>query len=1084
MADAGIKSDTLDITADIDDVIGHKDTSMVRLPIALLAAQVAGSADIAKSSDLTLAEARITALETIPSNLKLKGGWDASSGSFPGAGAALTGHYWEVDTGGTVDGVTFVKHDTITALIDSASASTYAANWYRKEGGVVTQDDLDLKADSADAALTGTPTAPTAAAGTNTTQIATTEFVSALSNSMLIEQTAKSEILLTYTGSVSSGAEYWDGSAAAADVSAGGVNIPAGQTGDLSLIRYQFPISEDQRALYAGRTVKFIVPIATSSGLMDAIPAWTYGSGASPTTGTLVNRQITKITDTLAIFSYDYTFIGTETLLNSYIRVSNPAATFGVDHHWHGGPLGYFIPLDEDGFGDVIAEFLALNNAQQSGIIATDSAPKMTTPMAYPTTIVVQANGGAALVNGSDYLEGFSVGDSVTGFQSLVTAVNTLSHGTAQNLAGKTVRFFLELETSADALMQRGYAASVTSQITSGMAGSLGVFTDLKLTQITPTRALASVDVVLTGREANVRLTVQQNTNNAGTGAAHTITPRSSFYTVIGANGFSEVIQQAVADTPDYIRTVVINPDGSGDYTTLKGAIDGLGVLGQGVGGMGVNKYRRVKYEVHEGIYSDIEYFLPAYADIVGVGRMENTWFKGYQAADSSVSDITDNSTFYLNETTRLINIKVTCQNMRYPIHSDSSASLKRAMQNIQGCHVEHLGNGEARQWQTDNGGDPLLIWTAEQGIGCGTHSGEKIYSSGTNWVGGADVDGDDGTGFGFHTNKDFAEGNYVELDHCRLTHGNGGNAFAMSELGSKTPHEVVLRGCQIDGNVLVKSGGYLTTSPLVDHGNGTGMCRVTASGCSPFAWTSSQDNNVLELRGTAGASSAVAVSGTAAEVLFGDQPDVAEGGTNYAARVYSGHKINKLAAHGLAARLGDLSAGSLTLTVTLDGGSPVDLTLDADYSGDSNATIIAALNGLMTGAGGGATFYESTPYQNEAPVIQLDREATVKNSSADTVIIKGMAVAYDGAKYLGRIATSADARPLIAGIALENIAPGRLGRVLRTGYIASEQVLFSTSPSIAFGDDFGVSATAGQIVEGAGVTLLRAISGTVLEIV
>ncbi len=45
------------------------------------------------------------------------------------------------------------------------------------------QTQLDTKATSADAALTGTPTAPTASAGTNTTQIATTAYVStAVSN--------------------------------------------------------------------------------------------------------------------------------------------------------------------------------------------------------------------------------------------------------------------------------------------------------------------------------------------------------------------------------------------------------------------------------------------------------------------------------------------------------------------------------------------------------------------------------------------------------------------------------------------------------------------------------------------------------------------------------------------------------------------------------------------------------------------------------------------------------------------------------------------------------------------------------------
>ena len=62
---------------------------------------------------------------------------------------------------GYVDGVTSAIQTQLDAKYSSASATT----------------DLALKANLASPALTGTPTAPTATAGTNTTQIATTAFV-------------------------------------------------------------------------------------------------------------------------------------------------------------------------------------------------------------------------------------------------------------------------------------------------------------------------------------------------------------------------------------------------------------------------------------------------------------------------------------------------------------------------------------------------------------------------------------------------------------------------------------------------------------------------------------------------------------------------------------------------------------------------------------------------------------------------------------------------------------------------------------------------------------------------------------------
>jgi hypothetical protein len=61
----------------------------------------------------------------------LKGTWDASSGSFPGGGAAQSGWSYIVSVSGTVDGTAFVVNDRILAITDNASTSTYASNWHK-----------------------------------------------------------------------------------------------------------------------------------------------------------------------------------------------------------------------------------------------------------------------------------------------------------------------------------------------------------------------------------------------------------------------------------------------------------------------------------------------------------------------------------------------------------------------------------------------------------------------------------------------------------------------------------------------------------------------------------------------------------------------------------------------------------------------------------------------------------------------------------------------------------------------------------------------------------------------------------------
>jgi len=68
-----------------------------------------------------------------------------------------------------------IKVDTV--IYDNAGSDAEVA-----VSGIPSAADVNAKAPLASPALTGTPTAPTAASGTNTTQIATTAFVTAASN--------------------------------------------------------------------------------------------------------------------------------------------------------------------------------------------------------------------------------------------------------------------------------------------------------------------------------------------------------------------------------------------------------------------------------------------------------------------------------------------------------------------------------------------------------------------------------------------------------------------------------------------------------------------------------------------------------------------------------------------------------------------------------------------------------------------------------------------------------------------------------------------------------------------------------------
>jgi hypothetical protein len=87
-----------------------------------------GHITVTQAVDLDAIEARVNELDAA---VVLKGAWDASAGTFPGAGAAQAGWSYIVSVGGTVDGVAFTANDRIVAVADNASTTTYASNWLK-----------------------------------------------------------------------------------------------------------------------------------------------------------------------------------------------------------------------------------------------------------------------------------------------------------------------------------------------------------------------------------------------------------------------------------------------------------------------------------------------------------------------------------------------------------------------------------------------------------------------------------------------------------------------------------------------------------------------------------------------------------------------------------------------------------------------------------------------------------------------------------------------------------------------------------------------------------------------------------------
>lgn len=89
-----------------------------------------GHISVTQAVDLDAIETRVNALDAA---VILKGTWDASAGTFPGAGAAQAGDSYIVSVASTVDGVAFALNDRIIAIADNASTGTFAANWFKAD---------------------------------------------------------------------------------------------------------------------------------------------------------------------------------------------------------------------------------------------------------------------------------------------------------------------------------------------------------------------------------------------------------------------------------------------------------------------------------------------------------------------------------------------------------------------------------------------------------------------------------------------------------------------------------------------------------------------------------------------------------------------------------------------------------------------------------------------------------------------------------------------------------------------------------------------------------------------------------------
>lgn len=846
-----------------------------------------------------------------------------------------------------------------------------------------------------------------------------------------------------------------------------GVSVPAGSSGASSYVNYKIDFARE--LLRSGDTVSLKLVLTTSDNILTELAAQYAANVNGFVDSVVVNNKAVAGTNKVVqsglnevTITADYVLAGgLIEQIGVYFQIGAAAANSTLGRSFTFKSFAYSLKAAKANDSVVIRRIsdTAISSGDLKTSVSTDG----------------ESLAGAVL---RDAGYGLTIPVGQTGAQAYRRF--KIDVGSIRQFVGSVIRVQMLCKTSADLNTESPLTGALSVYYSSGSANYAAQLS-LNVKKLSSTLWLFEFTYRLAGNETHIAPYFQLQAGAVARTVEGFITYEDLRFVFdnagysSGSRGYSpaeqvlefreSVLQSALnslSPEPAYTQTIIVKADGSGDFTTLAAAIAATGG--------GENAYRRVLYKVFEGVYTDTNVTIPNFADVVGIGICENIWFKGELPDSVTPSTIPTVQTLWMNNTAKLKNVKVTARNMRYPIHSDSGASSNRALQEIEDCYIEHIGNQGAKDYQSANGGDPNTVWASEHAWGCGTHSGQKILSRRTKWVSRTSP-------FYFHTNRDFAEPCYVELDGgASICTTDTGNAIVVQPLGSGQPDRLVIKnGCEVRGSLTVRPAPWLSTDIYNQRGDQNSEVEISVSSSSPIAWTSSNDCNVLELRSVDSSTSAVTVSGTGADALFGKQPKYIVGGVGYPGRVYSKHAITgSVSGVLLGGRLGDCSSVNKPLNIVFDGSVNKTITLNQNYSAMSNATVITSLNTAL--ADGTRAFYESNPYDNACHISQAEYEKTVLNTGA-SAILRGMGVALDGSQFKGRIATASDAASLFAGVALENVVAGQRGRVLRRGaHIHQLHVAFVSAPSVAFGDTFGISGTTGQFVEGAAVPLLRCI--------
>ena len=272
-------------------------------------------------------------------------------------------------------------------------------------------------------------------------------------------------------------------------------------------------------------------------------------------------------------------------------------------------------------------------------------------------------------------------------------------------------------------------------------------------------------------------------------------------------NEFKTIIENYKYEYDKYgnkINTITVKKDGTGDSTTIKGAIE-----------LCKNSSIDNQYEIliYDGEYNVIEelggttyldsimsmdgayggLLLPDYVHLKGMGKScDNVIITAnveqYSGFDFNTLDnaVTKISPLNLEKNNNIENLTIKAENCRYALHDESNNSYQdyiRKMKNVRAIH---------------NGNQSKYSWTSTIAIGSGSGSGAIYEFENCTFEGSLP--------YSIHDNTNFTKGNKFLFNNCKFLSTSSDKIacrFVTVSLENETvTHEVVINNCQFRGTL------------------------------------------------------------------------------------------------------------------------------------------------------------------------------------------------------------------------------------------------------------------------------------------